>query len=120
MEMEIKLGDYELVYSLSVIQIDNSPIQISLPDTLGEIYVITFRFIHDSTINSTITRTNPIDKSHLNVDFVNFYDPEQTGNIRLLEIGLLHENPLFLNYRVTPLKGSSRTILFNFYIRKEV
>jgi hypothetical protein len=120
MEIDVKVGNYELVYSISVIQIENLPIQIRLPDTFGELYVLTFQFIKDQVNLSTVTRLTTKDRLHLNIDFVNFFNSEQTGNVKLLEVGTLHNYPLFLNYRVTPLKGATRTILFNFYIRKEV
>jgi hypothetical protein len=119
MEIEIKLGKYELIYSISVIQIENLPIQIKLPDTFGEQYVITFQFITDPLNKPPITRTTVKDKQNLIIDFVNFFDPDQIGNIKLMEVGSLRELPLFLNYRVTPLRGSTRMVLFNFYIRKE-
>jgi hypothetical protein len=118
--MEIKLGNYNLINSISVIQIDDLPIRIELPDTFGEIYVITFHFTRDDRNKSTITRTDAIDRMHLNVYFVNFNDPVQIGNIDLLELGTLQSFPLYLSYRVTPLKGATKTILFNFYIREEV
>jgi hypothetical protein len=118
--MEVKLGNYELFYSVSVIQIEDLPILIKLPDTFGEIYVLTFRFIKDEINKSAVTRTEPVDRLHLDVYFVNFFNPDQIGNIKLLELGTIQNFPLFLNYRVTPLKGSTRTVLFNFYIRKEV
>lgn len=118
MEMEIKLGNYELVHSISVIQIENLPIQIKLPDSFGELYVLTFQFIKDEIKKEAVTRTTPQDRLHLNIYFVNFNSSEQIGNTKLLDLGSLHNYPLFLNYRVTPLLGATRTILFNFYIRK--
>jgi hypothetical protein len=118
MEMEIKLGNFELVHSITVIQIENLPIQIKLPDTYGELYVLTFQFIKDEIKKEPVTRTTPIDRLHLNIDFVNFNSPEQIGNTELLDLGTLYNYPLFLNYRVTPLRGTTRTVLFNFYIRR--
>ena len=117
--MEVKLGDYELAYSINVIQIADLPIQIKLPDPIEGDFWITFKFTKDEQNKSVVTRPTLIDKFHLNIDFVNFYGSEQIGNINMLELGTLKKQPLFLNYRIIPLKGASRTILFNFYTKKE-
>lgn len=116
--MEIKLGNYEVVYSASVIQISDLPIQVKLTDPLEGDFSITFQFTKDELNKATLTRTLPVDKFHLKVEFVNFYGSEQVGNVKLLELGTLRNQPLFLNYRIIPLTGASRTILFNFYTKK--
>jgi hypothetical protein len=118
--MEIKLGDFDLIYSISVIQINDLPIRIKLPDSIEGDYTITFQFTKDEQNKATITKVLPVDKFHLNVEFGNFYDSNPVGNVNLLELGTLRNLKLFLNYRVVPLVGSTRTVLFNFYTRKEV
>lgn len=117
--MQINLGDYELIYSVSVIQIEELPMKVKLPDSFEGDYYITFSFTKDIENRATVTKATPIDKYHLQIDFVNFYDSEQVGNVKLMEIGTLRNLPLFLNYRIIPIRGSSRTVLLNFYTRKE-
>lgn len=118
--MKIQLGNYELIYSSNLILIEDYPIQVTLPDDIEGNYEITFRFIKNELNKSPVTNTNAKDKFHLNVDFVNFFGPEEIGNVQLLELGTLRKYPLFVSYRINSLRGASRTVLLNFYLRKEV
>ena len=118
--MKVQLGNYELIYSTTVIQIGDLPVQVILEDEIEGNIEITFRFIVDTLNKATVTKTIPIDTFHLNIDFVNFFGPEEVGNISLMYLGTLKKVPLYLNYRIIPLRGSSKTLVFNFYLGKEV
>jgi hypothetical protein len=93
---------------------------VTLEDEIEGNMEISFQFKVDTVNKAAITNTIPKDKFHLNIEFVNFFGPEVIGNINLLELGTLRKIPLALNYRITSLRGSSRTIVLNFYLRKEV
>lgn len=118
--MKIQHGNYELLYSSSIILIDDLPLQMTLPDEIEGDLVIVFKFKKDASVNGSITRITPIDTLHLDIEFVNFYGSEEIGNTKLMELGSLRRIPLFLNYRINALKGATRTVLLNFYLRKEV
>ena len=117
--MKVLLGNYELIYSTTIILIDELPIQVTLEDEIEGNMEITFRFTKDESIKGSITKTIPVDKFHLNIEFANFFGNEEIGNINLMELGTLRKIPLHLNYRIMSLRGSSRTTVLNFYLRKE-
>ena len=118
--MKIQLANYELLYSSSIILIEDFPLKMTLPDDIEGDFVITFKFMKDASVNGAITQIAPIDKFHLDIKFINFYGSEEIGNTKLMELGTLRKIPLFLNYRINALKGASRTVLLNFYLRKGV
>jgi hypothetical protein len=118
--MKIQLENYELLYSGSIILIDDLPLQMTLSDEIEGDLVIIFKFKKDASVNGSITRLTPIDTLHLDIEFINFIGSEEIGNTKLMELGTLRKIPLFLNYRINVLKGVSRTVLLNFYLRKEV
>jgi hypothetical protein len=117
--MKVQLGNYELIYSTTIILIEDFPIQVTLEDEIEGNIEIAFRFTKDELNKGSITKTSAVDKFHLNIEFVNFLGTEVIGNINPLELGTLRKIPLYLNYRITSLRGTSRTMILNFYLRKE-
>jgi len=118
--MEIKVGNYVLIHSGTVIDIKDNPISITLPDDIEGDYTFIFNFKRDTNNKNPTTNISVIDKYKLQIDLVNFEGFMGGGNSELIEVGTLKKKPLFLNYRIFDLTNVGKTLIFNFYIRKEV
>jgi hypothetical protein len=118
--MKINVGNYELVYSGSVICINDITITMVLPDPIEGDFTIKINFIQDITTRDVLTRRTAIDKFTLQMDFVNFKGHHNIGNTELMRLGTLKHQPLFFNYRVADLENVGMTLTYNFYIQKEV
>lgn len=117
--MEISIGDYELVYSGTIIGIGDDPIKIKLPDEIEGDFSFEINFIQDSVDKKTVTNYTAIDNFTLKIDFMNFNGCMGAGNTTLIKLGTLRKKPLYLNYRVFDLATVSKALLFNFYVGKE-
>ncbi len=118
--MTITSGNYELVASGQVIQIDDNPIKITLPDEIEGDFSFLITFTQKVDNPQILTTFNQIDKFLLQIDFVNFQGQVNVGNTSPICLGTLRELPLYLNYRVTDLANVGKTLTFNFYTKKEV
>ena len=117
--MKIKVGEYELIYTSTVIQFKDNPISIVLPDEIEGDFNFVFHFRTDINEKRMITSVNFVDTYNLELDFLNFDGELGAGNTELLRMGTLKKVPLFLNYRLFDLKGVGKTMIINFYTRKE-
>lgn len=117
--MKIELGDFDLVYSGVIIQIKDQPIKITIPDEVEGDFILHLKFTEDPSSKEALTKTTPLDKFNLEIEFSNFDGFAGGGNSDLLEIGTLRKIPLYLNYRVFQL-SSGNTLIYCLYTRKEV
>ena len=118
--MQIKLGDYELIHSGVVITIDDNPITIKLPDEIEGDYTFIINFVTDNDNKDSVTKYTVIDKFTLQIDFKNFDGFMGGGNSSLITLGTLRNLQLYLNYRVFDLSNVGKTLMYNFYLGKEV
>lgn len=117
--MKINVGEFELVYSSTIIQIKDYPITIVLPDEIEGDFKFIIDFMTDEKDKTTVTKFNSIDKFTIKIDFINFRSSMGAGNSDLFELGTLKHLPLFINYRVFDLPNAGHTLMINFYVGKE-
>lgn len=117
--MEITSGEYLLVHSSTIIQIEDRPIKIKLIDEVEGDFTFIFNFSSDTTEKGIKTVFTPLDKFTMQVDLKNFNHAQNGGNVSLVDVGTLKHKPLFINYRAFDLNGSGKTLLINFYTREE-
>lgn len=116
--MKIKSGEYEVIFSGTVIGIDQEPIEFQFPETHASLKII-IDFKDDPDIEgSPIKFDFPEDKS-LKLTMINSKSKLGSGNTKLLEIGFLENRKLYLNYRVYSINDLSKTIHYTFYLGKE-
>lgn len=116
--MNITSGDYEVLYSGTVIGIDKEPIVFQFPETHASLKII-IDFKDDSEVEgSPIKFDFPEDKA-LKLTMFNSKSSLGIGNTKLIEIGHLGNRKLYLNYRVYSIKEISKTIHYTFYLGKE-
>jgi hypothetical protein len=116
--MKIIIGNYELVHSGFVIQIDDNPIEITIPDEVEGDFSFIIRFLKDKSKSGAFTNFTPLNKYTIQVDFTNFHGANGWGNTELAFLGTLRNKKLYLNYRVNDLPGVGKSLFFNFYIEK--
>lgn len=118
--MKITSGNYELVASGQVIQMEGNPIKITLPDEIEGDFSFLLTFSRNLEDPKLLTKFNNIDNFLLQIEFVNFQGQVNVGNTAPIFVGTLKNIPLYFNYRVTDLPNVGMTVSFNFYTKKEV
>ena len=117
--MRIISGNYEVIYSGTVIGVRDKPIEFRFPRTHASLIII-IEFKEDPTIRgSQIIFDQPTDKS-LRLNLINTKADLGSGNSELLELGFLNNRKLFLNYRIYSIKELSKTVHYTFYLGEEV
>ena len=116
--MEIKLGEFTLVHSGLVIQIDNLPITVKLKDHLEGDYTFIFNFTSDSKEKGIASQFNAIDTHTMQINLTNFNNVQNAGTTEPIDVGTLLKKPLYLNYRIFDLPNCGKTVQFNFYVKE--
>ena len=101
--MDIKVGNYDVHSSGSVIGVVGEPIVFSFDNLTFE-----FRFFDDKeNSKQEMTTEIPADGTKLILNFRNFNNSLGTGNLSPLRVALLNSRPLFLNYRLYALADNA-------------
>lgn len=117
--MKISSGEYEVLYSGTIIGIEDKDIEFNFPENHASLKII-FSFKTDPLVkDSPIQFDLPGDKT-LRLTLVNTNSSLGTGNTQVLEIGFIDNRKLYLNYRVYAISDISKTIHYTFYLGKEV
>ena len=116
--MKIKTGEYEVLYSVTVIGIQNVPIIIEFPSERASLKFV-INFTRDNTQSNSIWKTIALDEKTLEILLINFAGSLGTGNLELIEVGFIGNRKIFLNYRVYAIKDISNTLHYTFYLGKE-
>lgn len=109
--MKIKMGEYDLLESGSIITTKDADVHFFIQDLE---YVLSF--LEDDSIPIQIrTKTNTGKK--MEIELVNFKDPFGAGNISPFPMGRIGELQLFLLLRVSSLKEGGKTIQYSWYTK---
>lgn len=110
--MDIRIGDYKVLASGTVITISNEWTTFLIQNLKFK-----FRFINTEDQIQRID-SNPIDDTTIELTFNNFNNPLQTGNTTPLRLGSLGEDSLFFQYRVQYLaKDTGHTLHYTWMLR---
>jgi len=115
--MKIITNNYELVHSGTIIQIEEGPISLVLPDKVEGDYTILFDFLTVPN-EKTITKMIQIDNFHLKIQFINFNEKQNIGITEPLLLGTLEHKSLYLIYRINDLVSKSKMIHYCFYVER--
>lgn len=118
--MKITIEDLELIHSGTVIQIKNYPIKVVLPDNVEGDYTFIFSFLRDSVNKSPYIKLNCTNVFTMEFDFINFENDISLASTDIIEVGSLRRRQLFFSYRVLMHQNTGNTLIFNFYLGKEV
>jgi len=101
--MAIKVGNYDVHSSGTIIGVAGEPIVFSFDNLTFE-----FRLIDDKeNPKQEMTTEIPPDGTKLILNFKNFNNSLGTGNLSPLRVALLNSRPLFLNYRIYALADNA-------------
>lgn len=116
--MEIKIGEYKLVHSGLVIQINNLPITVKLTDEVEGDYTFIFNFSTNTNEKGVQSQFNAIDTHTMQINLLNYNSIQNGGNTEPIDVGTLRKKPLFISYRIFDLPNCGKTVQFNFYVKE--
>lgn len=115
----VKIGNYDLIESITVIDIDSEPISVNLNgEETGLTFI--FRFIKDEKKSDPEINYSIIDNNTAEVKIINADGFLGGGNTNLISLGNLNNRKLYYNFRIFGLHNSGNTIILNFYLGEEV
>lgn len=115
----INSGDYEVLFSGTVIQYEDNSISFHFDSkTYGKLSII-ISFESDHT-NVPKIKADKIDNRTLLIKLVNFNNSVGTGNVEPGEIGTYGGRKLLISYRVYRLAEAGRTLHYTFYLGETV
>lgn len=116
MKVSLSTPHHHVITSGSVITYNEEPLTIRF-GLEGEDLEFMFTFLEDkSSPDEPSLQAIPHGERKLELRLVNFDHELGTGNADPIEVGLLNEKPLFVNYRVYALQASkSRLLHYTFY-----
>jgi len=120
MKIKIKSGNYDILYSGTVIQVQDEKIELTLPDGDNKGLELIINFADDENEKGQTTKYNLLDNNTLEMTLVNFNSSAGIGNTEILKLGTLNNRELYLNYRVFNIKKLGKTLHYTFYSGKEV
>lgn len=120
--MKVKIGEYELLDSMSVIQIGNTPVMFTLEDSDGGDLSFKFEFSDDTSIEGSKTEIKIAEDKTLIFSVKNLNNAINGGNTSLLQVGTFKHRKLYINYRIFTFSKAStdRTIIINVYLGERV
>ncbi len=110
--MKIKMGEYDLLESGSIITEKDAKVHFFLQDLE---YVLSF--VEDDSVPIQI-RTKSNTGKKMELELVNFKDPFGAGNISPFPMGRIGESQIFLLLRVSALKEGGKTIQYSWYTKQ--
>lgn len=116
--MNIQIGNYKLLSSITVIQIEDLPIIYEFEDDKEGNFSIEINFKEEPGEIKSYTQIKAIDNSHLIITVIN--QKGNGGNMDLMNIGTYRDcYELYMNIRVIGQLEKSRTVAVNFYIKEQ-
>jgi len=117
--MRIKSGIYDVLFSGTVIGINNEPIEFNFPASQGSLrFIIDFK--NDDKVEKSTTEFEFPGEKTMKIILVNAKTSLGIGNVELIEIGRINNRKLYLNHRVYSIKELSKSVHYTFYLGEEV
>ena len=116
--MKIKSGEYEVIFSGTVIGMKDEPIEFHFPKNHASLIII-IEFILKPEVKGSSIEFKVINDKSLKLFLINVESSIGSGNTNRLEIGHLENRKLYLNYRIFSINELSKTIHYTFYVGKK-
>jgi len=116
--MKIKVGNYDVLNSGTIVSIENEPIDFSIAEDIG--FTIRIIFKTNTEEKEPIIKAEKFDKVGAELTFWNFNNSIGIGNVTPLNIGSLNSRELLLNYRVYSLNKGGKTLHYTWLLGEEV
>ncbi len=115
--MKIKIGEYDILESGTIVAVENEPIDFFLIENLG--FTVRIVFENDLEVKESRVKGEPYDKVGAKLTLTNF-NSIGIGNVSPMHIGTLNNRELFINYRVYSLDKGAKTFHYTWLLGKEV
>ncbi len=116
--MDIRLGNFEVLFTGTVICILNEPIEFQFPGRYKPLKIIA-KFVENKSESKTYAIIEKIGEHTIELEFVNFGRDLGSGNEEVLDLGYFGYRKIYLNYRVYAIQGLSNTLHYTFYSERE-
>lgn len=115
--MKIKIGEYDIFDSGTIVSVENEPIDFILVENIG--FIIRIVFEDDLENKESRVKGEAFDKVGAKLTLINF-NKIGIGNVKPTQIGTLNDRELFLSYRVYSLDKGGKTFHYTWLLGKEV
>ena len=118
--MEIKVGDYEVHASGTVIGNETEPIEFVIDK--GSNYVLRLIFIRDPNQKPAQVKADRYGNNGLQITFINADNSLGLGNTAAVKVGRLNGRELYFNYRIYSLNANQggKHIHYTFLLGKRI
>ena len=124
MKTTVKIGEYELLDSITIIGIDKQPIEIQIgeenPEANERALTFVFSFKNDEENKEQRIEYRLESETRGNIELINMNHFIGGGNTEVIRIGKYRGHELFYGLRLYTLKKGGNTLIVNFYKGKEV
>jgi len=115
--MKIKVGQFDVLETGSLVGIDNEPIEFTLDETSQYIIRMVFTTTPDG---QTAARADLYGKNGVLFTFTNYNNSLGLGSIIPIRVGQIKSRELYLAYRIYCLDGTAKHLHYTWYLGKEV
>lgn len=117
--MKIKVGEYDILESGTVIGNENEPVDFIL-DTKTN-FTLRMNFKDDDSLEKKPSiKAELLGENILQILFKNFDNPLGNGNVKPIKLGVNQGRELSINYRIYSIEESGKLIHYTFLLGKEV
>jgi hypothetical protein len=118
--VELKVGEYSVLTSGSVLVFENEPLEFVLDDGDGSLTVKCVFEEREDEEQSLLLEGESEDLHESKLVFVNFNSRMGSGSRKPKEVGVYNERKLFLKYFVAAPKTSYKVFHYTWYLGKVV
>jgi len=116
--MKIKIGEFDVLDSGTVIGNDNEPTDFIMNEAVD--FVVRFVFVTDASTKEWSVKADKHGKRGVKLTFTNYNNSLGIGNILPIKIGKFTKRELFINYRIYSLTSGGKLIHYTWLLGKEV
>ena len=116
--MKIKVGEFDLLDSGTVIGNENEPVDFFLTEATD--FVARFRFINISEQEKPTVKAEKFGKIGVQLTFTNYNSSLGTGNTKPIRLGQFKNRDLYINYRIYSFAMGGKLIHYTWLLGKEV
>lgn len=118
--MEIKVGDFDVLESGTIVGIIDEPIEFLLSKETDFRIKIIFKDDKTLTDKPHNRKADVYGKNGLQITFTNYNYPNGIGNAKPVQLGQIENRELHLTYRVYSLVDSGKLFHYTWLLGKEV
>jgi hypothetical protein len=118
MRIKMKIGDFDVFDSGSVVGNLNEPVDFFIDEKVG--FLVRLSFIDDTSQNTHTAIAKAFGKNGVEIIFTNYNNGLGTGNITPVRIGQYNGREFYINYRIYSLQNGSKHIHYTWLLGKGI